>query len=227
MSHALIPLSYWEQSLTTSIHVINTLSLVGLTKLQSLYHVLYHKLHIYYTVRVFGCSCFPFTRPYNTYKLEFRNQECVFLGTSSQHHGYKCLSKTGKIIIYKDVTYHEQVFSFPKKFPSNSSISFPHAIDPTSLHFPRLQVSKGASPSSNGQGNHVTHVSMHTHASNPSHPMSPIKHQSHLSSQHNNHSVRLVHQSISKICLIVLSTLVTCLIPCLQLFQTPSSNSLV
>jgi len=63
-------------------------------------------------LRTFGCACFPFLRPYNAHKLNFRSQECVFLGYSSSHKGYKCLSSSGKIYISKDVIFNEHRFSY-------------------------------------------------------------------------------------------------------------------
>lgn len=110
LSHVFIPLQHWEHSFATSVHVINRLPSVDLPKLQPLYLSLYHKLSRYDTLKMFGCTCFPFTQPYNKHKLEFISQESVFLAISSQHSGYKCLNKSGKIFISKDVVFMNTYF---------------------------------------------------------------------------------------------------------------------
>jgi hypothetical protein len=52
-------------------------------------------------------------RPYTTRKLEFRSQPCVFLGYSSFHKSFKCLDrKTGRIYIFRDVLFDENIFPF-------------------------------------------------------------------------------------------------------------------
>lgn len=45
---------------------------------------------------------------------------------SSQHKGFKCLSKEGKIFISKDVTFNEHHFPFPKLFAKESIPSSSH-----------------------------------------------------------------------------------------------------
>jgi len=57
---------------------------------------------------------------YNTQKLDFHSKECIFLGYSSSHKGYKCLDSTGKIFISKDVIFNELRFPYPDMFPSDS-----------------------------------------------------------------------------------------------------------
>ena len=66
-------------------------------------------------------ACFPLLKPYHTHKLDFKSQECVFLGYSSSHKGYKCLSSTGRIYISKDVLFNELRFPYLDLFSSSCS----------------------------------------------------------------------------------------------------------
>jgi histone deacetylase 1/2 len=67
----------------------------------------------YQFLRTFGCACWPNLRPYNAHKLEFRSRQCVFLGYSPLHHGYKCLDRsTGRVYLSRDVVFDELVFPF-------------------------------------------------------------------------------------------------------------------
>lgn len=61
---------------------------------------------------MFGCSYFPLLRPYNKHKLQFRSQECVFLGHSPSHKGYKCLAADGKLYTSKDGIFNENSFPY-------------------------------------------------------------------------------------------------------------------
>ena len=60
-------------------------------------------------------------KPYHAHKLDFRSQECVFLGYYSSHKGYKCLSSTGRIYISMDVLFNELRFLYLDLFSSSSS----------------------------------------------------------------------------------------------------------
>ena len=73
----------------------------------------------YTLLRTFGCTCWPHLCLYNTKKLAFRSKQCVFLGYSNQHKGFKCLDpKEGRVYISRDVTFDEQVFPFTSLHPN-------------------------------------------------------------------------------------------------------------
>ena len=67
----------------------------------------------YTFLKVFGCARWPHLRPYNQRKLEFRSKQCVFLGYSSLHKGYKCLHvPSNRVYISRDVVFDENIFPF-------------------------------------------------------------------------------------------------------------------
>lgn len=91
----------------------------------------------YSMLKVFGCECYPMLRPYNQHKLDFRSAQCIFLGYSTQHRGYKCLDiQTGRIFISRHVRFYEG--TFPKisqlnirKLAANNKIDLPNIPFPS------------------------------------------------------------------------------------------------
>ncbi|KAL4569135.1 hypothetical protein LXL04_024766 [Taraxacum kok-saghyz] len=74
---------------------------------------LYSKTPDYAFLRTFGCLCYPFLRPYNTHKMDFRSLPCVFLGYSTSHKGYLCLhTPSSRIYISRHVVFNETIFPF-------------------------------------------------------------------------------------------------------------------
>ncbi|KAG8480505.1 hypothetical protein CXB51_024634 [Gossypium anomalum] len=63
-----------------------------------------------YHLRVFGCCCYPYLRPFTSHKLEFRSQPSMFLGYSPQHKGYQCFLPNGKIVVSRHVVFDETKF---------------------------------------------------------------------------------------------------------------------
>jgi hypothetical protein len=120
LAHAHIPLKFWDEAFLTATYLINRLPT----------HVIDNKCPLerlfntppnYSLLRVFGCACWTNFRPYNKHKLSFRSKECVFLGYSSLHKGYKCLDPdSGRVYISRDVIFDENIFSFAKSPPSSS-----------------------------------------------------------------------------------------------------------
>jgi hypothetical protein len=74
----------------TSCYLINRLP-TPLLHNKSPFEKLFHSAPDYNFLKVFGCACFPNLRPFNSHKFSPRSKECVFLGYSTHHKGYKCL----------------------------------------------------------------------------------------------------------------------------------------
>lgn len=79
LAHSSLPLSFWPYAFQSATYLINRLPTPILNG-KSPYHMLYKSMPDYKLLRVFGCACFPFLRPYNAHKLIFRSTECIFLG---------------------------------------------------------------------------------------------------------------------------------------------------
>ncbi|TQE05315.1 hypothetical protein C1H46_009090 [Malus baccata] len=115
---------FWTESFHTSNYIINRLPTCLLHNL-SPFEKLFHKPPQYQFFKVFGCACFPYLRPYNTNKLQFRSKRCVFLGYSLNHLGYRCLDpSTGRVFLSRHVVFDEHSFPYKESIvPAPSSLS--------------------------------------------------------------------------------------------------------
>lgn len=86
LAQSRLPLHFWGEEFQSATYLINRLPtpildnkspLERLTKVQPDYMFL----------KVFGCECFPYLRPYNSTKFSFKSTKCVFIGYSLQHKG--------------------------------------------------------------------------------------------------------------------------------------------
>jgi hypothetical protein len=109
-----MPLKFWDEAFLAATFLINrTPSRV--IDFETPLDRLYHTKPDYTALRIFGCACWPNLRPYNKHKLAFRSKECVFLGYSNLHKGFKCLDiSSGRIYISRDVIFDENVFPFSR-----------------------------------------------------------------------------------------------------------------
>ena len=72
------------------------------------------------SLKIFGCACYSFLKPYTKHKLNHRTTKCLFLGYSK---GYLCLDLlTHTLYTYKHVLFNEAKFPFSST-PSSASIS--------------------------------------------------------------------------------------------------------
>jgi hypothetical protein len=131
LAHASVPFRYWSDAFFTAYFLINRMP-TPVLDMKTTVKLFFHESPDYTFLKVFGCACWPHTRPYNNRKLEFCSKKCVFLGYSSQHKGYKCLHiPSNRVYISRDVVFDENVFHF---FPSVSVTPHtPLASYPTSI----------------------------------------------------------------------------------------------
>ena len=67
-----------------------------------------------FSLKVFGCPCYPYLRPYSQHKHNHRIAECIFLGYSNVSKGYLCLDLlTNKLYTCRHVLFSEHRFPFP------------------------------------------------------------------------------------------------------------------
>jgi hypothetical protein len=108
LSHSSVPFRFWDSAFDTACYLINRLP-SSINRLKSPYELLFQKLPYYKFLKVFGCECWPYLRPYNSHKFPFRSKSCVFLGYSKPHSGYKCLHvQSGHMYIARHVVFNEQ-----------------------------------------------------------------------------------------------------------------------
>src|ERR1044072_1896389 len=81
LAHAQLPLCFWDYAFLTAAYLINRMPTPVLSQ-KSPFQVLYDKIPDYKFLKVFGCACFPFLRPYNKHKVSYHSRECIFLGYS-------------------------------------------------------------------------------------------------------------------------------------------------
>ncbi|KAJ4793324.1 polyprotein [Rhynchospora pubera] len=127
MTHASIPTIYWDEIISSTIYLINRLPTHNHT---IPFTALFSKNPDFNFLKVLGCLCFPYTKPYNTHKLEPRALPCVFIGYAKNQKGYRCLHlPTNKIYVSRHVQFDETTFPFQQ---STSAVSSHSTTAPTS-----------------------------------------------------------------------------------------------
>ena len=114
LGQASMPKSYWSYAFTIAIYLINRMSSDVIGGI-SPYKRLFGQAPNYLKLRVFGCLCFPWLRPYTTHKLDDRPAPCVFLGYSQTQSAYLCLNRTtGRVYTSRHVQFVENTYPFTK-----------------------------------------------------------------------------------------------------------------
>jgi len=78
LGHCKAPLKFWNYAFENSVYLINRMPTSVLWN-KSPFETLFHQPPNYGFLRTFGCPCFPFLRPYNAYKLDYRSTTYMFL----------------------------------------------------------------------------------------------------------------------------------------------------
>lgn len=118
-----MPLTYWPYAMSTAAYIINRLPKLDLSMLSSFEILFQHSPNIL-KLRVFGCRCYPWLRPYMSHKLENHSTPCIFVGYSPTQSAYLCLDlATNKIYTSRHVKFVEHVFPLASTTSSSSPSS--------------------------------------------------------------------------------------------------------
>ena len=103
LSEAGVPKVYWPYAFATAVYLINCMPSPVIQNVSPFAKLLGHQPN-YLKLRVFGCLCFPWLRPYTKTKLDDRSAACVFIGYSLTQSAYLCLEpNTGRIYTSRHV----------------------------------------------------------------------------------------------------------------------------
>ena len=102
LSQASLPSTYWSFTVQFALTLINLLPTATLDFLSPWFK--FHGQHPnIFSLKIFGCACYPFFRPYNQHKLNHKTTECIFLLIYSLTNcipaGMYCLMRTGSLFL--------------------------------------------------------------------------------------------------------------------------------
>ena len=127
-----LPLSYWSYAFSIVVYLLNQIP-SSILNFVSPWQKLYLKKPPLQVSRVFGCACFPFLRPYSSYKFGPNSNLCLFLGYPPLSKGYIRLEvSTGNVYLSPHCIFHESIF------PSLSSLNSMPVSSPPSSSLPSL-----------------------------------------------------------------------------------------
>lgn len=99
-----LPNQFWVDAFLMSAYIINCLPMLVLSN-DSPFSKLFHQTPGHMVLRVFGCACYPLLRPY------FRSKQCIFLGFTSNHKGYRCFDPLSqRAYLSRNVRFDENLF---------------------------------------------------------------------------------------------------------------------
>ena len=117
--HSKVPQELWVEALFTATFLGNLLPSSVLPEAVSPYEVLDGKPPVYTALRVFGCKCYPYLRPYMKNKLDPKSLPCVFLGYNEKYKEYRCYyPQSGNVYISRHVLFEESIFPFSDMYNS-------------------------------------------------------------------------------------------------------------
>ncbi|CAA7051447.1 unnamed protein product, partial [Microthlaspi erraticum] len=122
LSTAAVPKKFWPFAFSTAVYLINRLP-TPVLDLQSPFEKLFGMQPNYHKLKVFGCVCYPWLRPYTRHKMEDRSLQCVFMGYSTTQSAYLCLhTPSGRMYTSRHVIFDENQFPFSVNLkPDNMS----------------------------------------------------------------------------------------------------------
>ncbi|KAJ0500301.1 putative RNA-directed DNA polymerase [Helianthus annuus] len=145
LAQSFVPQRFWHYAFDTAVYLINRMPSTS-NSLTSPFERIYKRSPDFSFLKVFGCQCFPYLRPYNPHKMDFRSTACIFLGYSPVHHGYRCFDPShDRVYIVRHARFNETIFPFKPK-PTVPSTSSPEPYY-SSLHNPPMPFPDSPNPS--------------------------------------------------------------------------------
>ena len=112
LSHASLPLTFWSQAFSTAVYLINRMPTPTLN-LSCPFELIFKTRPNYSKLKIFGCLCYPWLRPYSSHKLAPKSKPCVFLGYSLSQSAYLCFDPTTpRTYVSRHVQFVESVFPY-------------------------------------------------------------------------------------------------------------------
>jgi hypothetical protein len=142
---ASLPGHYWAEGLHTVTYLLNRLPTTAIQAVCP-HLALFGSAPSYEHLRVFGCTCYPNTTATAPHKLSPRSTQCVFLGYSADHKGYRYLDlSTNRLIVFRHVVFDED--SFPLAASSSlTDLDFLCESGPTVSTIGTHLITTGTSP---------------------------------------------------------------------------------
>ncbi|KAM1797964.1 hypothetical protein ACFX12_032087 [Malus domestica] len=122
---------FWYFACAHAVFLINKMPCKTLS-FSSPYFLLYNKVLEVQSLRIFGTAVFPWIKPYNSHKLQYKSKICIFLGYSMGYKGVICYDpQSKKCIISRHVIFEESIFPARLR-PSHSGLALAETVHQTS-----------------------------------------------------------------------------------------------